>query len=638
MRNVKSIQHVTKAIILFCIYVPLVGFVHAQTVLPDVPYRLSEGAVVSEIHCGTPVPEQHTLQHVRSFLSQARSLGMFDLERSTVAIPIAFHIVRYDDGTADVGNAQIQDQLDVLNSAFASSGFQFFIHDIARVDNTAWTTHTHNSVEEVEMKEALAINPASVLNFYVCDLGAGLGGYAEFPWDHAEDSALHGVVVAFDTLPGGALTRFNEGDIAVHEIGHYLGLFHTFQNGCTEPGDEVDDTPYESTPAIGCPTDRDSCSDQAGVDPIHNFMNYSYDSCRNEFTPGQIARAQEVVALYKPTLNEATDVSSPTTAKIWTHFSHGESGFEYQSTFDRMAGFWDSQKWLSGDFNGDGYEDLVNIYGHDGRATVWTHYSRGEDGFEYQSTFQRMAGFWDSQKWLSGDFNGDGYDDLVNLYNHDGRATVWTHYSLGESGFEYQSTFQRMAGFWDSQKWKVGDFNGDGYDDLVNLYNHDGRATVWTHYSLGESGFEYQSTFQRMAGFWDSQKWRVGDFNGDGYDDLVNIYGHDGRATVWTHYSLGEGGFEYQSTFRRMAGFWDSQKWKVGDFNGDRYDDLVNIYGHEGKATVWTHYSLGEGGFEYQSTFRRMAGFWDSQKWKVGDFNGDGNNDLVNIYSDASAN
>lgn len=152
------------------------------------------------------------------------------------------------------------------------------------------------------MKQALAIDPVHILNFYITDLPNNDLGYARFPWDYSPSSFMHGVVCAFHTLPGGQ-APFDEGDTGVHEIGHYAGLYHTFQGGCTPPGDEVDDTPYENEPAFGCPQGRNTCQ-QAGDDPIENFMNYSNDACMNHFTAGQSDRMDAIMAMYRPEIFE----------------------------------------------------------------------------------------------------------------------------------------------------------------------------------------------------------------------------------------------------------------------------------------------------------------------------------------------
>lgn len=93
---------------------------------------------------------------------------------------------------------------------------------------------------------------------------------------------------------------------AVHEVGHWCGLFHTFQGGCVDPGDEISDTPYEERAAQGCPLRQpSSCPGESRYNPVENYMDYSDDACMKEFTSKQIGRVKDMIGYYRYTLRPA---------------------------------------------------------------------------------------------------------------------------------------------------------------------------------------------------------------------------------------------------------------------------------------------------------------------------------------------
>lgn len=228
------------------------------------------------------------------------ALGSFAAEAAGGVIPVYWHTITNSSGQGALSTQQINSQISVLNNAYASTGWSFTLAGSNTTANNSWYTCTGGTCES-QMKNALRQGSADDLNIYANNMGGGLLGWATFPSSYNSSPKLDGVVILTASLPGGSAAPYNLGDTATHEVGHWMGLYHTFQGGCVKKssgGDGVADTAPEKSPAYGCPTGRDSCRG-GGLDPITNFMDYTDDACMNSFTAGQDGRMDSMFTAYR---------------------------------------------------------------------------------------------------------------------------------------------------------------------------------------------------------------------------------------------------------------------------------------------------------------------------------------------------
>ena len=193
--------------------------------------------------------------------------------------------------------------MEVMNTAYGPSGIEFVTSDTDFTVNDEWAAVTMGSQAELDMKSSLKQGSYADLNIYLLsNLGDDLLGFCYFPKGDTTDNdlTLDGCSILADSMPDGDMTDYNLGYTSVHETGHWFGLFHVFEGqACSGKGDFVNDTPLQSAATDGCPATSDSCPDSPGQDSIHNYMDYSYDECLEEFSLNQNQRMFSIYDQYR---------------------------------------------------------------------------------------------------------------------------------------------------------------------------------------------------------------------------------------------------------------------------------------------------------------------------------------------------
>jgi len=237
-------------------------------------------------------------------------------------IPVVVHVIQHTNGDGALSPATIQDQIDVLNEDFravqgspgapgvdAMVQFHLATVDPSGAPTTGITYSTNDAWHNDEYTtpgywEVLQWDPQRYLNVYSLNTVGYYGYYWGSPGSIEDGVYLWWRYIGNNSSP--TANNDNYGRTATHEIGHYLGLHHTFEGGCASgncysSGDLICDTNPQSSATWGCPSSQQSCGSQV---PIRNYMNYTDDNCMWEFTEEQARRMRCRVEWYRPNLAE----------------------------------------------------------------------------------------------------------------------------------------------------------------------------------------------------------------------------------------------------------------------------------------------------------------------------------------------
>ncbi|MFH8224621.1 FG-GAP-like repeat-containing protein [Streptomyces sp. NPDC018057] len=295
-----------------------------------------------------------------------------------------------------------------------------------------------------------------------------------------------------------------------------------------------------------------------------------------------------------------------------------------------------STKTCTGDFNGDGIGDVAVLRSYDSNHTIRLFTALGKpDGTlgTASPSWTSQPNNWSLQHMIlqAGDFNGDGRDDLMAWYDYaDGHDTLFTFTTDVRGGFNVPfPSLNLLAGVWETSRSKfvTGDFDGDGRDDLGALYGYaDGSLKMHTLRTTPTGGFtasvvSWGSTIARW-GDWHRTYVHPGDFNGDGIDDVTAWYDYaDGHDALHTLISTGTRGGEFATPtqgWESAAGNWSYSQMKIvtGDYDGDGRDDLGAVYGYaDGSVRMFTWTATAPGGFN-----PAIPGWSTATGWTFGDF------------------
>jgi len=246
---------------------------------------------------------------ISAAVAQIKSSNSTENSDDIRVIPVVVHVI-HNGGSENITKAQIERQIEILNEDFGKipgtpgdgAGVDTRVRFcLAKTDPQGRCTDgivrlktpltTHQPVDRASLKNLSFWDNTRYLNMYVVKtISNGVGGYSSFPYAPPEED---GLVVRHNLFGDSGTAAAAGGRTATHEIGHWLGLYHTFNGGCGQDtcsdGDYVCDTPPVVNPNFTCNLNVNSCGNDTPdlPDQVRNYMDYTPDDCKSVFTQGQ---------------------------------------------------------------------------------------------------------------------------------------------------------------------------------------------------------------------------------------------------------------------------------------------------------------------------------------------------------------
>ena len=313
-----------------------------------------------------------------------------------------------------------------------------------------------------------------------------------------------------------------------------------------------------------------------------------------------------------------------------------------------QGGMWSGQAWRTGEFNQNGNSygktDFAKVFELNGLVKIDVHKANGSATFMYRA-YEGLGDPITPAHWVTGDFDGNGLTDFAHIPPYRHGVTYVTTYCYLNNGVEGPQQFSKHQWFTipeqsATETFVSGDFDGDQIDEFARIHLFANTLYIDV-FGVDNQVLGLQSSIEEyyQGGYFAWGQWVTGDFNGDGVDDIAHVFDDYGLNSidVFEHGKNGNLDIFVPRRYETRGGsYWPQQKWMALDGNGDQIDEMVNVFYCGGAACVDIHYST-SASMSWSRWVTGQGGYWDGQAWGVGDFNGDGKEELGKAFYDCGA-